>query len=887
VASGSLVGPSVSPGSVTASIATTDLMNIVRGSRLGPYEVEAPLGAGGMGEVWRARDTRLARPVAIKVLPAEVSTDPERLARFRNEARAASALNHPSIVTIHDVAQEQGAAYLVMELVEGRTLRELLADGPPPLRRTLQIATEIAEGLAMAHAAGIVHRDLKPENVMVTADGRVKILDFGLAKVTAPAPGGTSVPSDSATLIAPTNPGVVLGTAGYMSPEQASGRPVDFRSDQFALGTILYELIAGRRAFGGNSVPEMLTAIIREEPPSLAELAPRTPLPVRWIVDRCLAKEPRERYASTEDLARELANVLHHLSEVRAAADTIAGRPAALERRWRLAAIAVAVCAAAGLVAGWALLRRGAALPPEVHQLTFRHGRIRSARFAPDGRTAVYAASWEGQPSEAYTAQPESSESRPLGLPAYGIADVSRTGELAILELGKSNSFTLSRVPLSGGAAPRQVLENAAGAAWAPDGTLAAIHGAGGKTILEYPIGKALTESPVRLWAIRFSPDGARIAFLSYASGFLPSRGELCTVDLAGKRTVVAADLPRPSSLAWHPTTGEIWVAASGGKGATDIVAFTLSGRRRLVTRLAGRFTLEALSPAGDLLLLSHQRRGVVLAKGAGEEKERDLSWLEATHVMDVSPDGKSVLLLEGGDGGGEKGSIYLRRIDGSPAVRLGDGIASGFSADGSWVITMPEQGRFPLTLMPTGPGQPRTLPAPDLASVAWANATPDGKRIVFSAYDKAGRGRLYVQDIAGGAARGFSPPDVLLAYGNGVSPDGTLVAALDNAADLTVLVPIDGGPVRALPGVEKREIPLRWSPDGRSVFVYRRGDVPARLFKLDASTGTRTLWKEIAPADPAGVATYDGIFLNADVTSYAYCFDRDLTDLFLVQGLR
>jgi TolB-like protein/predicted Ser/Thr protein kinase len=324
-------------------------MTLVTGTRLGPYEIVAPLGAGGMGEVYRARDTRLGREVAIKVLPEAVASDPDRLSRFEREARSASALNHPNIVTIHDVGRDGSISYIAMELVEGRSLRELMAAGPVPVKKLLAIGAQVAEGLARAHASGIVHRDLKPENVMVTADGLVKILDFGLAKLS---PGGSSEGPESeiATVTRQTEPGVVLGTVGYMSPEQAGGRPADFRADQFSLGTILYEMASGVRAFARPTPLESLAAIVKEEPPPLAAVSPATPEPVRWVIERCLAKEPEERYASTRDLARDLASLRDRGPETASREEAPQSRPGgrrARRGRW-LATGAVVVAAAAG-----------------------------------------------------------------------------------------------------------------------------------------------------------------------------------------------------------------------------------------------------------------------------------------------------------------------------------------------------------------------------------------------------------------------------------------------------------------------------------------------------------------------------------------------------------
>src|SRR6266542_3247209 len=282
-------------------------MTLVAGARFGPYEVLSPLGAGGMGEVWKARDTRLGREVAVKVLPAEVASDSSRLHRFEKEARSASALNHPNIVTVYEIGSEGSVSYIAMELVEGKTLRAVLFAGALPVRRLLQIAAQVAEGLARAHEAGIVHRDLKPENVMVTKDGLVKILDFGLAKLTQAGSGSdeaSQLPTETGT-----SPGVVLGTAGYMSPEQASGAVVDFRSDQFSFGSILYEMATGKRAFQKGTAIDTLSAILHEDPRPVAEINPEAPAPLRWIVERALAKDPEDRYGTTKDLARELATV--------------------------------------------------------------------------------------------------------------------------------------------------------------------------------------------------------------------------------------------------------------------------------------------------------------------------------------------------------------------------------------------------------------------------------------------------------------------------------------------------------------------------------------------------------------------------------------------------
>jgi serine/threonine protein kinase len=374
-------------------------MTVSAGTKLGPYEILAPIGAGGMGEVYRARDERLKREVAIKVLPAELAADPERRSRFEREARAASALSHPNILTVYDIGSADSTVYIAMELVEGGTLKDLVASGPLASKKLLELATQVAEGLSAAHAAGIVHRDLKPANVMVSKHGFVKILDFGLAKLVTPEDQEVSALQTAAG--DPTRPGMVMGTVGYMSPEQAAGRPLDFRSDQFSLGSILYEMATGKRAFERGTTAETLTAIIREEPEPVAQLNARVPAPLRWIVDRCLAKDPEDRFGTTKDLARDLAAVRDHLSEAPVSAE-ITGVHAAEIARPRLRAwlflVAVAIAAAVGLAAFVAGRKAGYVAPPSYRQLTFQRGQIYSARFAPDEQTVIYSAAWEGRP---------------------------------------------------------------------------------------------------------------------------------------------------------------------------------------------------------------------------------------------------------------------------------------------------------------------------------------------------------------------------------------------------------------------------------------------------------------------------------------------------------
>jgi eukaryotic-like serine/threonine-protein kinase len=381
-------------------------MTLSAGSRLGPYEVLSPIGAGGMGEVYKARDTRLERTVAIKILPEAFAADRERLSRFEQEARAVSTLNHPNIVVVYDVGREGEASYFAMELVEGRTVRELTASGALPLKRALPLAAQIADGLAKAHAAGIVHRDLKPDNVIVNADGLVKILDFGLAKLTRPEAAELTAAPTEAHEAPRTDAGIVLGTAGYMSPEQAAGRPVDYRSDQFAFGSILYEMVTGRRAFHGGSTAESLAAIIQKEPEPVVSSQPDTPAPLLWLIERCLAKEPADRYESTRDLAKDLATLRDRTASGSLTRPEAEGFSKRLSRGGRLGWTAAALASLAAAVLAAIHFRERAlrlqpvsflVLPPERAAFSSETAELHDLALSPDGSRIAFVASLGGE----------------------------------------------------------------------------------------------------------------------------------------------------------------------------------------------------------------------------------------------------------------------------------------------------------------------------------------------------------------------------------------------------------------------------------------------------------------------------------------------------------
>jgi serine/threonine protein kinase/Tol biopolymer transport system component len=870
-------------------------MTLVAGARVGPFEIVTLLGAGGMGEVYRARDPKLGRDIAVKVLPSEMSEDLGRRQRLEQEARAASGLNHPGIVTVYDIGSSDGVIYVAMELIEGRTLREMLADGPLPTKKLLEIGAHIADALAKAHAAGIVHRDLKPENVMLTSDGFVKILDFGLAKLSeSPSRHLSQLPTAVAP---PTEPGTVLGTVGYMSPEQASGQALDFRSDQFALGSILYEMATGRRAFLRKTVAETLAAIIREEPEPIAQLNPGIPPPVRWIVERCLAKDPAERYFSTGDLARDLTSVREHLSEASSgAAAAVVAIPKSRRRlRWWPLGSAILIL---GLALGW--LTKTFANPshsPRWTRLTFRSGLLSNARLAPDGRTIVYGARWADDPAGIRTyrttvGSPESSRFDFAG----DIAAISSSNELAILQ-GNAGG-TLALVPMSGGT-PRQLLEGVTfqGVDFSPDGKeLAVSHLVDGESRLEFPIGNVLVRGGAR--SPRLSRDGRTIAFWTQTGGFWA----VAVVDSRGgtARTLSGDWLARDGTPCWSPGGGEVWFSGTepglpslGAMGfdsrPSALWAVDLSGRRRLIARVPGSLELLDVSREGRTLLGHHTESWTVRFGSAADPSERELSWLDGSMLADLSADGRTVLLNERGEGSGSVSTVYLRATDGSPAVKLGEGTGWALSPDGKWILA--EKSRHSgtpagLILLPTGAGQPRPLPGTGYADLGWGSWLPDGKSVVYSAASRSGEWRLYVQAVPDGVPRPIGPENLRMipsASSGSVSPDGRYVVG--RRLGRALLVPLDGtAPARELPGVLAGEPVVQWTRDSRRVYVCRGGQRPVEVSLVDIETGERRRWREI-PIDRSAVGFQ--LRVTPDGNAWAYWNRRILSDLYLVEGLK
>jgi len=902
-----------------------------------------------MGVVYRAKDTRLGRDVAIKVLTNVAFNDRERLVRFEQEARATGMLNHPNLLTIYDVGRDgDDNPYLVSELLEGETLSSRLGRGALSPRKAVDAALQMALGLAAAHEKGVVHRDLKPDNIFLTRDGRLKILDFGIAKLT----GKTA--SDGPTFeVAATEPGMVLGTVGYMSPEQVRGEAVDQRSDLFSLGAIFYEMLTGVRAFKRNSGIETLSAILKEDPPDLTEVVPNIPPQLERLVRRCLEKDREARFQSARDLSFNLEmlatmSTSHTIPSVTrpsmtgpisstaqtaitgaagsqsggSQSATVEGlrarrpseatvrqpaRPLTKPKRRTSPALIAAlflVSIAGAAYAGWMWAQRGkdVVVEPQFHRLTFRRGEVRGARFSGDGNTIVYSAAWEGRAPEIFVITRGATESRALGMQDSDVLAVSRSGELAILLRRDrlTNLGTLARVPLAGGT-PREVAENVLQADWSPEGELAIVRQNGTHARVEYPIGTLKYDTPTQVRYVRVAPDGKRLAILELARG----EWNVAVIDPGRQPVTIARGWPRGATgMAWSPDGKEIWVSGASTAAPPALYAADIeTSAVRLVTRLTSGIRMFDISPRGEALLSNANWRAALVWKAPDPpildpavdltkpipppriEPERDISWLDWSTLADLAPDGRALLFSEAREGGGAKGAVFLRRLDDPAPIHLGEGTADALSPDGKWTLC---RHGAKLVLTPTGTGQSRELSV-DGAFDSGAAWLPDSKRVIVAGMIKdAGGYRLFVIDTLDETAKPISPENI---WGNGwrafaVAPDGLRVAGM-TAEQTIAIYALDGTAPVAVSGAMKGEIPIQWSEDGASLFVHDPNALPARVTRIALATGSREPWKEFMPSDPAGVYRIAPVRVTPSGNAYAYSAMRVLSELYVAEGLK
>jgi len=857
-------------------------MTVSPGTKLGPYEIVALVGAGGMGEVYRARDSRLKRDVAVKVLPRALSLDADRLRRFEQEALATAALNHPNILAVFDIGASEGSPYVVSELLEGETLRDRLRTGPIPLRKALDYALQIAHGLAAAHEKGIIHRDLKPENLFLTKDGRLKILDFGLAKLTQAEPSPlTSLP----TVSHGTEAGMVLGTVGYMSPEQVRGLALDTRSDIFSFGAILYEMLSGKRAFHGDTAADTMSSILKEDPPDLSETNRNVSPALERIVHHCLEKRPEARFHSASDIAFDL----EHLSGVSSASTKVTPAEAAPpSRRMPLLLASGLGLALVMLALGW-WLGHSSNPPPAVYkQITFRMGSVGNVRFAPDG-SIVYSAVWEGGDQQLYMARPNEPSARELGLKNAEVLSISRTGELAVrLNTISPSAFlqfgTLARVPLSGGT-PREMLDNVQGADWAADGeTMAVVHylPENRHWRLEYPIGKVLFDSIGWISDPRISADGKWIAFADHDNVEGDDEGSIAVIaaDGNGKEKRLSAGWESIEGLVWSPAGDEVWFAATTSGSADNARAVTLAGKLRTITNVPGGMWLEDLRN-GTALVVTQQTRAGLRGTSPGGKEERELGWFGWAVLSDLSRDGKKILFYEVGDAGGPTYTVFLRDTDGSPPASMGEGDGVAISPDAKWVITKSPKGGA-LNLVPTGAGESRPL-THDAIVYGIARWLPSGKQLLAIGIEAGHGARDYLIDISTGNSKPITPEGV---SGVWLPPDGSSTAVQGPDGKWGIW-PLDGSGIRLVPGLDDKYRMIGWSPDGASVYVASRArERVAKVYKVNTVTGKVDLWRTFGDSG-AGFSSVDTLLISNDGTAYAYRYNQLTSQAYIVTGLK
>jgi len=850
-------------------------MALASGTKLGPYEIQSPLGAGGMGEVYRARDTRLGRDVAIKVLPEALAKDADRLRRFEQEARTIAALNHPNILGIHDIGTHDGAPFLVSEFLEGTTLREKIEVGPLPVWRAMEYALGCAQGLAAAHEKGIVHRDLKPENVFITRDGRVKVLDFGLAKLVRP----EEIPETVMTLTSPaTLPGMVLGTVGYMSPEQVRGEASVARSDIFSFGAVLYEMLTGKRAFKRDTSAETMTAILREEPPELNNTGRQSPPGLQRILTRCLEKNVERRFQSASDLAFAIES-LRGTSPMKGVAPPKkwGWLP------WTATAVGVVVLGAAV----WSVGRWSAARPqPRFTRLTYQQGFLSNARFAKDGGTVVYSAQWNSDPLQIYSVRMEFPQSTKVELPSAGLLALSASGdvELTLDTVYHANflSGTMAQAQMAGGT-PRALEKEVMAADYAPDGkTLAVVRIANRKAQLEYPAGKVLYTTAGYLDYLRIAPSGKQVAFLEHPV-YDDDRGWVSVVDEAGNRKLLTKEYGGIQGLAWSRTGTEIWFTAADQATDQRLYGVGLSGKVREILTAPQRTRLMDIAADGRVLVSNEQYRTEITGiDPANGQERRGLEWFNGSSIPDISPDGKAIVFMEWGGPAGPFYLVVYRKLDGSPPVALGPGTAPKFSPDGTTIaaaiLTRPPQ----VALHPIGTGESRRLPVGDLVNLDAVRWFPDGKHLLLIGATEGQSLRTFEMDLEGGKPQPLGPPDFT---GAAVAKDGKRIAGRNASGEVVVF---DGETQKAqvVPAIGPQEGFDKWTEDGKALLVSSGTPSAARMYRVEVATGKRILLQTVELSEKAGSVLK--LRLQYAETSKAYVYDtrRILGTLYVVEGL-
>lgn len=848
------------------------------GQLLGHYRILEKIGAGGMGEVFRARDERLGRDVALKLIRPASGDNPDHLRRFELEARAAASLSHPNILAIYDVGFTGSTPYIVSELLQGKTLRQRLNEGPIALRDASDYALQIAQGLTAAHERLIIHRDLKPENLFLTNDSRIKILDFGVAKLQSSGTDDRAIEK----LTTVTKHGAFIGTVAYMSPEQLRAKPIDHRSDIFSFGAILYEMLSGTRAFRGETEVDTITAVLLEEPADSTFDQAAIPAGYRDIVKHALEKDPENRFQSAKDLAFALQTLSGSSSGRSLSIPKTRGH-----RTTRLPWVVIGALAVGTALLALAQLLK-APLPPAAYKrLTFEAGTAYTARFSPGGKTILYSAAWNGKPVQLFVTVGDSLQAQQLDIKDADLLAVSPTNELALVLHGTHNGQMepvggmLARAPLAGGS-PKELLADVSWADFDQHGNLAVVHNVAGQSRLEFPIGNVLYQTAGRISDIRFSPEGDKIAFLNHPE-LWDQKGTVNVVDRQGHVETLSQEWASEQGLAWHGD--EIWFSAAEKDSNLNLRAVTLARKTRLILDLPTGVTLQDVASDGRVLIALNTTRLSMAFSTAGVDHDEDISWHDWNVAKDISPDGQAVLFEDSSEVEGPGYAVALRRLDGTLPTRLGEGSSGGLSPDGNWAISISNSSPQQVTLLPTGPGQPRPVEIRGLEEIqsGFARFLPDGKQFITNANESRHRKRCYVLDVSGGKPQALTPEGVLCGPS---SPDGKFVLGV--APDSTVAqYPVAGGAARQFTQISTNFLAAQWSDDGKAFYGYHKGELPSRIYKVDIATGNETLVRELRPGVPAGVVMVAPVVVSRDGKRVAYSYNQTLSVLHLASGLR
>jgi hypothetical protein len=863
-------------------------MKLAAGTRLGPYEIEHAIGAGGMGVVYRADDSRLGRKVAIKILP---QAHGDQFRRFEREARTIGGLNHPNLLTLFDVGEHNGMPFLVTEMLDGESLRTHLARGKMRVREAIQIAADVARGLAAAHDAGIVHRDVKPDNIFLTTTGRTKILDFGIAKLRR-ATMEMPVVDPAADTPTPTtrDTGVVIGTPGYMAPEQLDAGTVDERSDIFALGVVLYEMICGKRAFASDSPVEESYAILKTtpDPPKGATKS------LARVVMRCLEKRKDARFQSAGDLAFALDELdastdpISRISKVAFETDanaaiTVRDRPPTVapvpsrRGRWIAAAVlGLIACTLGGVLIGrrvaspglarleWPSLVEGGV---SYQRVTYHTQSLWSARLAPDGKNVLYSAPRGGHEEIVRSAigEPSIAATNVVGR----LLDVSQRGELAVLTNEVPGGGTLSRA--FEGAGLRPVADHVTAATFLPDDTLAVVHGG---LVIESPNGTPIVKRATgRIDLLRASPSGDRLAFAEHpASGDLG--GFVVVVDRTGKELVRSRKYDQLSGLAWSPDGADVWFT-----NQQAIYALGADAREHVVVRDSLRLVVLDAKPGKILVAPSDLR--LKMFTGPTEGPYHEVGWFDSSDVESLSTDGATIAFVEAsGTGQNPDGSApcFIRRGD-QPATLIGHGFRCVLVPDGTAVVAA--EGPTKLTRIPTSVGAPTPIPLGNIAqldvsdriAISW-----NGRYVVVRGAAAGAENRLWRIDLEHPAAAPIAA--TFVAGSHPIASDGDTIA-LSRAAGGVALVSASGKPAHEIAG-PAGETPLGFTGDDRALFVMHVEGDTIEVDRIDLATDARAKWTRITPEQ---APVYYSVALDADGGVVTYSTNADASDLYVIEN--